>query len=99
MKDLVKRYLQFAAGVLLIALPVASAVMFGLTVALQTKAQIDEYRGLPITVIVSLGDILALVLLVILAIAGAISGFSLLRRSREGLLAHRVCQRLFSGLF
>jgi hypothetical protein len=80
----VKRYLQFAAGVLLIAVPIASAVIFGLTVILQTKAQLDEYRGLQISVDITLEDTVAIVLLIALAIAGSMHGSRLIRRSREG---------------
>jgi hypothetical protein len=75
---------QFAAGVLLITVPIASAAVFALTTAIQTKALIDQYQGLNITIDITLENTVALMLLVALSIAGAVYGSTVIRRSRDG---------------
>jgi len=78
-----KRYLQFAAGVSLVTIPISATGTFAAELWLHTSAEFERYRNLGVTINVSLEDTVALALLVALAIAGTICGIGLIRRSRD----------------
>jgi hypothetical protein len=72
-----KRYMQFAAGVLLVAIPIAATVTFAAELWLHTSTEFARYRNLDVTINVSLEDTVAL------AIAGTICGVGLIRRLKD----------------
>jgi hypothetical protein len=79
----VRRYLQFVAGVVVIALP--AAVTLGLIVwdVLRVRAELDRYRHMFVTIPIGLDECVSLVVLIALTIAATILGLKLLDKARH----------------
>ena len=78
-----KRYLQFATGVVTIVVPITATMMFAADVWLRTSAELERYRNVNVTIDVTLDDTVALLLLMALSVAGVIYGIQIVRRSKE----------------
>jgi len=79
-----RRHLQFALGVTLIAAPMAVLIGFVVYQYLQLRAELEFYRYWFVTINIDLDVIVSAFVLLVIAVASSIAGMNLIDRSRYG---------------